>query len=405
MGSRDVVAGRMVILKLHLTTLEPSIGNQLLDAWHAYRQHINQYNSGIEYVFDQGPVRSNDSVSILFDYMGERVTDLMVQDYDIVLICNGSEPLAVASPRIRELLTQHNVWLVANSYLIDHELQSKVIWFCADLMNCRDYWTRHFYPQFFDMAELIRLPRRPTTAFIFGSNRAHRQFFCDSLKSVLPRSVLHTQFAANICECQQSQWETVEDLEFRNYVNDIYNAKHITNEQYQTNYYASSIPVGIDDKFGTIPPGYFPLPLYYENSCVVFPETSWQNNELTLTEKSFKCFASGSLPFPVGGAKLNYLFNQLGFFTAWNLLPEQYQDFDNMVDHANRIAHMVQSLKWLHDHPEVFCSDQFVEYARSNQLNFLSCRLETRSVKSLDHIIQTQFAAKKQHVIDKDHND
>ena len=376
-------------MKIYLTVLKPSIGTQLLDAWHAYRQHINHYDSGVEYVFNSETGRDAGGISILFDYMGKRVKDSMIRNYDIVIICNGSEPMNVASPQVRNLMSHSNVFFLANSYLYHHELQCKTIWFCADLMNCRDYWTRHFYPQFFDIASLARISRSPSIACIFGARRAHRQFLADVLKPVLSDCDPHTQFDSGLEETPESQWESLEDRSFRLYVNELYDAQPNDRDHYENRYYQQSVSVGINNKFGEIPPGYFILPLYYENSCVVFPETGWQNNELVMTEKSLKCFAAGCLPFPMGGANINRLYNELGFFTAWNLLPETHRRFDGVLDHAERIALAAQAVGWLRNNPEVFVQDQFRTLTQSNKLNFFTCHSARISVLELDRIIRS----------------
>ena len=46
-------------------------------------------------------------------------------------------------------------------------------------------------------------------------------------------------------------------------------------------------------------------------------------------------------------SSFNTLYNSLGFYTAWNILPEDLQQFDFEQDHNNRYIMMVDALKWL----------------------------------------------------------
>ena len=160
------------------------------DAWHAYVQHLNDYSNNTEYVIinsnDTDTVKNNDyNLRILLGYLGDQVTDEMLTTYDIVLICNGGEPIMVSSPEIKELLKHKNVFLIANSYLTqDHELKNKVIWFPHNVQTCRDYWTRHFYPQYFDSQNWKKNKKTDLMFYINGANRSPRQLFIDYLKDL-----------------------------------------------------------------------------------------------------------------------------------------------------------------------------------------------------------------------------
>jgi hypothetical protein len=376
-------------MKILIKTLSDGIGHQIIDAWHAYVQHINNYNNDIEYIL-KGP---NDALTnvecdlrILFDYMGDQITDAMLKQCDIVLICNGGEPIAVANPRLKQLLTHDNVYLIANSYLIDHKLKSKIIWFPHNVMTCRDYWTRHFYPQYYDVIEFEKLQRNKGLVVIGGASRANRAHFFSKLQAAIPELTDQSGFGGDIEEVLDSQWETDEDQAYKIYVNNLYPQRKINVQESQ--YYNNKITVGVDSKFGSIPPGYFHLPLYYKNNCVIFPESSWQNNELCVTEKSLKCFYAGAIPFPIGGANINQLYNQIGFYTAWNLLPDEHRAFDSIIDHAARIRACVDAIKWLNNNLTVFDSAKFVEYTQQNKINFLACHCDSIAVQNFDKIMR-----------------
>lgn len=376
-------------MKILIKTLSHGIGHQIIDAWHAYVQHLNNYSNDIEYVIANGTVAVKDNdynLRILIGYFGDQITHEMITTHDIVLICNGGEPLMVASPAIKELLNYKNVFLIANSYLTqDHELKNKVVWFPHNVQTCRDYWTRHFYPQYFDSQNWKKHKKTDSVFYINGANRSHRQLFIDYLQNLRLDIKIKNNTTSQIAEIGESQWESVEDSEFRNWVNQQYNS--VLSENCVNSYYDSSPSVGIDGKFGKIPPGYFHLPLYFENFCVVFPESNWQNNELCITEKSLKCFYAETLPLPVSGANVNQLYNDLGFYTAWNLLPKELQKFDSVLDHKQRYLELSQAVEWLVKNPEIFVSGRYTEMTQQNKINFLTCECDYRSVIEFDRLL------------------
>jgi hypothetical protein len=383
-------------MKILLRTLSHGIGLHLIDAWHAYIQHLNNYSNNIEYILRD----SNDNeenidcdLSILFDYMGNQITGDMIKAHDIVLICNGGEPVAISSPDIKELLKHKNVFLIANAYLTrDHKLKNKVIWFPHNVQTCRDYWTRHFYPQYFDCQNWKKNKKTDSIIYINGANRSPRQLFIDYLQDLMLDLKIKNNLTSQIAEIGESQWESVEDSEFRLWVNQQYNS--VLRENHDNPYYNNSPAIGIHEKFGKIPPGYFLLPLYFENFCVVFPESNWQNNELCITEKALKCFYAEALPLPVSGANVNQLYNDLGFYTAWNLLPQELQKFDSILHHNQRYVKLSQAVEWLIKNPEVFTSEKYTKMIEKNKINFLTCNCDYRSVIDFDHIL-SQFIKNK----------
>jgi hypothetical protein len=127
-----------------------------------------------------------------------------------------------------------------------------------------------------------------------------------------------------------------------------------------------------------------PIDEYFDYQCMVFPETTWQNNELTLTEKGLKCFYSQCLPMPVGGSNVNRLYNSLGYYTAWNLLPSQLQVYDSNKNHQERCQQQIAALAWLSKNTDVFASPESIEMKRINRNNFLSNFVDVSAVKKFD---------------------
>jgi hypothetical protein len=382
-------------MKILVRQISNRIGHQIIDVWSAYTQHKNNYKQTIEckIIDSELELQQHDyNLSILLVYFLDYsyLTDQITKQYDLVLICNGGEQIEYCNPESKKLIeSQPNTFLITSSYLTqDYVCHEKTIWFPVDIQNCRDYWSRYFYPQYFDFYELQKLSRNQPLHYINGANRAHRQFFLDLLSEADVDIPMKNSFSSGVCELSDSQWESKEDTDFKIWVNQKYEV--ILAENYQNNYYDLSVPVGIDQKFGSVPPGYFHLPLYFENYCVVFPETSWQNNVLTLTEKSLKCFYAGSLPLPVGGAKINQLYNKLGFYTAWNLLPSYLQEYDDDLDHQSRYKKIAQAIKWLYSNSEVFFDKEFISMTNSNKINFLTCQCSQLAIEKFDKVL-TKF--------------
>jgi hypothetical protein len=145
---------------------------------------------------------------------------------------------------------------------------------------------------------------------------------------------------------------------------------------------------GIDGKFGQWPPGYMLMPLYFEHSCVIFPESTWQNDELAITEKILKCFFAGAIPWPIGGSNLNHLYNHAGFQTAWNLLPAEHQAFDAERNHFRRYHAVVDAIKWLEKNPEVMYTEQARNMIALNRHRFLTCHSAVGALKKFHDLLQ-----------------
>lgn len=153
-----------------------------------------------------------------------------------------------------------------------------------------------------------------------------------------------------------------------------------------TDYYNNSVECGINVKFGNIPPGYFLTDEYNQYKVIAFPESTWINDELSITEKSLKCFIFGNLPFPVGGRYLNTLYNRLGFITSWNFLPESLKEFDFIESHIERYDLMIESLKWLEKN--ISNSKKFQYAIEKNRRNLYSRKFSSIGVKRFIEVIE-----------------
>ena len=376
--------------KINITIKKSSIGLQIFDALYAFLQNLNlpTYQSTINITFDA--TYSQNDLNILYDYMPNEYSEQELTKYDLIFYCNGGEPLAVATDTMKKLLDRDNVFLISNSYLPkSHQLEHKVFWFPHDIQNCRDYWTRHFYPQYFENIKNKNISRESTSIAINGTIRTNRHYLFTLLKSHTPTIQQYSNIGKTVHLLNNAHWESGQDTKFREWLNiefaDI-------SQPEPDHYYDLSPVIGIDGKFGEIPPGYFIMPEYFKHPCVIFPESGWQNNELNITEKALKCFYAGSLPLPIGGANINQLYNDVGYYTAWNLLPIEFKQFDQIEDHAIRYQMAVTAITWLNNNREIFKTDEFGTMTAENKLNFLTCKSNSIAVNKLFNLIKTKLA-------------
>jgi len=369
-------------MNINITCKRESIGLQLFDKWYAYRQSLDSknYKSDIAITFHSSPVQG--AINIWFEYMPTSIDQKMF-DYDLIFLCNGGEPLTVSNHTIVELASLDQVYLVADGYVTeDHPMYNKIIWHPHDPLNCNDYWSRSFYPQLYNNHANTTRKKIGNIHAINGANRSHRNYFFSLLKDQVPEIQITGTYSSTLGQTQNAFWESNEDTVFRLFVNEQYQDKF--NKPSKSSYYSSSIGIGVNEKFGTVPPGYFILNEYFDYQCMVFPETTWQNNELTLTEKGLKCFYSQCLPMPVGGSNVNRLYNSLGYYTAWNLLPSQLQVYDSNKNHQERCQQQIAALAWLSKNTDVFASPESIEMKRINRNNFLSNFVDVSAVKKFD---------------------
>jgi hypothetical protein len=377
-------------LKINITIKKFSVDVQIFDALYVFLQSLNSsnYQSMIDITMDA--TYSRDNLNILCDYMPNEYSEQELTKYDLIFYCNGGEPLAVATDIMKKLLDHDNVFLIANSYLHEsHQLAHKVFWYPHNIQTCRDYWTRNFYPQYFENIKNKNISRDSAPIAINGTIRTNRHYLFTLLKSHTPTIQQYSNIGKTVRLLNDAYWESMQDTKFKEWLNKKYN--NFSSPE-PDRYYDQSPTIGIDSKFGKIPPGYFIMPEYFKHPCVIFPESGWQNNELNITEKALKCFYAGSLPFPIGGANINRLYNDVGYYTAWNLLPIELKQFDQIEDHATRYQMAVAAITWLNNNRAVFQANEFATMTTENKLNFLTCKSNSIAVDKLFNLIKTKLA-------------
>lgn len=353
-------------IRVYIETRQESVGGQFLDAWVAYRQAKDpNYHSRI--ILVKEPDQAD--IKILFDYFFYNTNTTDLEEFDMLLACNGGEPIRVGNPRLKQFLESNDKCkLICNSRQRRPDIDRMLLWYPMDIVICKDFWLRPFYPQYHEHSTLRHLPRAPTMIYVNGRKITWREYFIRCLQNACSDIPIHDKIGSTVAKTLDSQWESEADTTFRIFCNSQY--KKAPDWDTTNTYYENSVQIGFNNQFGQVPPGYFILPLYYENCCVIFPETSWQNDDLCITEKSLKCFFAGSLPFPIGGRYLNQMYEELGFRTAWHLLPDLMKKFDDIEDHFQRYDHTVKAIRWLQSNKDIFLSPAYHEYTQQNQISF-----------------------------------
>lgn len=294
---------------------------------------------------------------------------------DRVFFCNGDEPLLVANDQIKTYLDNSNTWLICNAMVTDdHPMKSKIVFRSNDLTITRQYWTNGIFPTWHENQKLNGITKSRYIAVVNGANRSWRHHVFTNLKTAIPSLDVHSEISTVIHETNDAWWESEHDCQFRQAVNDMYPVTR----NHATSYYDNSIAIPLNShavglpQQGFIPPGYRIMPQYWSSKCVIFPESGWQNCELNITEKAAKCFFARCIPFPIGGAKINHLYNQLGYFTAWNLLPDDMRNYDDELDHFRRHELMIKAIGYLVHHPELLDSDLAESMVDANHVHFLT---------------------------------
>lgn len=371
--------------KINFNAFNDTVGTQIIDALYALHQsRAKDYYADVDIVITDSYDPNADFNAIML-HMPWQYSEKELEPYDLILLDNAIEPISVATTAMQELLNRDNCYLVCNSKLDEKQfLHHKVIWWPANFEECRVYWTRYFYPQLYENRQLQQLPRDKDLCFINGKNTSWRWHLIQLLKQHNINLNVHS-VAESVHETNDSQFESKEDTEFRNQINNLYQNVIVRNRPGLWN---SGVEVGINRKFGQVMPAYFILPEYYTHRCVIFPETSWQNYDLCITEKSLKCFYTGAIPWPIGGCGINQMYQALGFQTVWNLLPIELQKFDSTVDHMQRYQELIVAIGWLEKNTKVLQSSAAQHIISENRKLFMSTHFECDAVEHFDNVLR-----------------
>lgn len=374
--------------RINISAQSQTVSLQLLDKWYAYKQSqdTEYFKTDVEIVFE--PVPKPGYLNIWIEYVPEFVNP-EINKYDVILVCNGGEPTAaIITDAMVEILKKDNAYFLCDGYVSkDHPLAEKTIWAPHDALNCHDWWTRSFYPQTFQNYKNFNREKTILISAVNGDNKTWRHNFFSLLKIQAPTIPIRNKWGHMITAIDSSIWDSEQDIIF----NDTLKQKYGNQLSQHEKFHVEEVSIGINKTFGTQLNAYIILDDYFDSRCIIYPESVWVNDEICLTEKVLKCFHAKCFPFPIGGRGANQLYNSMGFYTAWNLLPVELQKFDSVEHHETRQQQQIDSIKWLLSNPDVFSSEQAKSMLQSNQLNFLINRPDILATERFDKFIETAF--------------
>lgn len=374
-------------VRLHPPCDQTHSSLQIWDFYHAYRQYLNRdhdYHNDVIIDIGQDVSPEKDAINVGWYYMPDVLED--PERYDLIIVDGQQHHLEVSTGcMFRAIKSRPNCYYVSGSYVdASHPFHHKILW-TPMVFNNTDYLVRPFYPQYHERKH-IRESSRNGIIYINGQNRPHRQYFMDQLSLHAPAVEIRNNLHGSIYKLLDSFFETPHDTKFRKMVN---RTIPWVEQGEKSDYYDKSILAGPGGKFGPIPPGYFMMDEYYQYHSVMFPETPWLNDEIFITEKIIKCFVAGSIPWPIGGANTHALYNQIGYGTAWNLLPDVLKSFDQEPDHAKRYQMQAQAAAWAAEHPEIWTSETAKKLAQDNHDRFFSSTHDGHNVIRLHQILES----------------
>jgi hypothetical protein len=366
---------------------------QLIDYWAAYRQYINRddaYRLDVNITFSDVVVP--DSTNIMVIGLMDHIDPADHPDVDLFLLDNNGESLEVSSDLFRELmLGRTDCWLVCGSYVQgDQTWQQRMISWNHNHTMTADAMTRAFYPQYHDV-RISRHQRDRSMIYCNGQNRAWRQYWMHLMNQhchIDVRNTLSTT-AMPVLHCA---WESTEDQLFREWLN----GRPWVTELDQPYEWCNAVAIGIEQggqpKFGHVLAGYTMLDLYYQYHCVIYPESSWINDQLFVTEKTFKCLVAGAIPWPISGAGTNRMLDTIGVRTAWHLLPQELRSWDQEQDHRARYRAQSEAVAWAAAHPDIWISAEADQIRAHNRAWFYCNSMNVQGAQCMDRAIMAHVS-------------
>lgn len=355
-------------MKVNVIFSRPSTDHDFFDSLYGYWQNLGA-NFVSPHEMTVNSAVSHGQIDVLVDSMPERSLE-EYKDFDLVLLSNDCEGLAASTQTMTELPDMKKIWLLNGARLHrSNPWYRYQIWHpFMSTGHQKTYWTSTFYPHYYSNVSRSSLARSDRFFMINGKNYSWRHHVLQSIAKALPDLQIRNSISQGVIhETNDSFFESPVDSKFKDWVNSVYDIQR----NIEVDYYDRSVAVGPGEKFGKIAPGYDILPEYFSCPLVIFPETTYINDSLQITEKGLKCFFAKTWAWPISGRHTNTLYNEVGFSTAWNLLPKSLQEFDYVEDHVERFELQVRALTWLHDNPQVLYTPQAQTMLSSNFENFI----------------------------------
>jgi len=312
-------------------------------------------------------------------YLIDHITEDRPPGFDYYFVENAGHPLQVMG-NAKKFIDQGSADLLIGSFLhANHELYNRTLSFPEDFVNCNTWYTN---PNYFTSNLFKTKQKKHNLTFITGKNRSVRQYLTEELSKhcnvVIDKDT-------NIVKTQCNSFASDEDNYFVNYCNDRYNAVSAkladTSKKHELE---QVIRFGKDGKFGKSTLGYCPLEEYFTSKCIVYPETTFYNWELLITEKTWKCIKANTHWIMFSGAGSYEIMRELGFRSIVELCPDRINNFDSETDHICRIQKIAECCNYLQtmDSLNIFDSSEAQNILKNNYENFHNpAKIIERAVK------------------------
>jgi hypothetical protein len=368
-------------MKIQVTTARDDYtGLEIFDYLLGYWQYVTDLEYTPEVVFAREP--ADDSFNVLFLHMPETIPN-DVDRFDLILVDNGDEPFGIGTAAMYDMLDKFdNVKIVCNSVTEDtHPWKSSMI--CTHIVweFQRQHYIASAYPQRY---ELLQDHHPRGMIYINGRNRSVREHHSRLFQQHIPEMPQWNELHCGTITATEQYWhESAQDTEFRQwadaeYANNLYNP---TPPEKRWPPY----PCGVNGRYGESLFEDRYIDAFRKHAIIVYPETTWTNGQIAPTEKALKCFLHQKFPVMLGGALTNKLYSDLGFYTAWHLLPEELQGYDLVTDHRQRFDQQTRAIRWLYDNHEIIDSVEAQQMLLKNQRQLLV--FGSQSGKQLYNII------------------
>ena len=301
--------------------------------------------------------------------------------YDIVIIDNQLESVSVSSDEVKRLLIAHpNVFYMCGSIIgRDHLLYDKVITF--DL-----FWEiiKHQYTSFqLGTSHFVgNSNTRSGVVYIGGEMRSYRRYIYDLLETVNIKKIQRD----NVVSCTDDVYYDDYTQQFVDKCNEKYNVTGVIPDSsplYQPTY------LGIDGRRqGECSLGVFILPEYTMSNCIVYPESSFTNNEFHPTEKTWKCVVCNTHWIMFAGRGAYGIMRDYGFRSILEETPVGI-GFDNISNHEQRYNAVVEAIRYVSENPAVFDTANAKNILTDNYRNFYNNnRIIKQMVTRIDTLLR-----------------
>lgn len=360
----------------------------VVDCLIGYDQFFNRksnYQNNLNFVIEDTQCNDSNFIKIAYLDMPDNTDIVDTDEFDLVLLNNEFHAVEVGTPALAKMLEADNAYLLSGSnFDKQHFLYNKTLPFNHIYWAMLEYYINPWHAQYYEAKS--NLPKEKDIVFINGQNRSLRQYLHDCIESRVQNKItFHNNKWTKIVQTKDSFFESDHDAVFRDFVNEKYNVDYTIGHDF----YNNNVNIGLNARRGVVPVGFYFIDEYFTHRCVVFPESCWINHEHFMSEKILKCFIAKSLPFPVAGAGIHQRYNDFGFYTAWNLLPDTLKYLDKELDHCKRYNMIADAILWLQENNHVLQSETAQQMIQSNACKCMEPHDHTRqTVAKLYRLIE-----------------